>query len=85
MNPRGAPLVSYWKYIVFVLSVCDRITPFTTLIVSYVNINVNYHQRLGDRKRAIIAVSRKILCLIYYLLSTGQFYDNEVAMRPYLN
>lgn len=40
--------------------------------------------RLG-RKKAIIAVSRKILCLIYYLLSTGQFYDNEVAMRPYLS
>lgn len=40
--------------------------------------------RLG-RKKAIIAVSRKILCLIYYLLSTGQFYDNEVAMRTYLS
>ena len=39
--------------------------------------------RLG-KKKAIVAVSRKILSLIYYLLSTGQFYDNEVAMRPYL-
>lgn len=43
------------------------------------------HQARLGRKKAIIAVSRKILCLIYYLLSTGQFYDNEVAMRPYLS
>lgn len=40
--------------------------------------------RLG-KKKAIVAVSRKILSLIYYLLSTGQLYDNEVAMRPYRN
>ena len=44
----------------------------------------NNQGRLG-KKKAIVAVSRKILSLIYYLLSTGQFYDNEVAMRPYLN
>ena len=40
--------------------------------------------RLG-KKKAIVAVSRKILSLIYHLLSTNQFYDNEVAMRPFLN
>ena len=39
--------------------------------------------RLG-KKKAIVAVSRKILSTIYYLLSTGQLYDNEVALRPYL-
>lgn len=40
--------------------------------------------RLG-KKKAIVAVSRKILSLIYYLLTNDKFYDNEVAMRPYLN
>ncbi len=43
------------------------------------------HQGKLGKKKAIVAVSRKILSLIYYLLSTGQFYNNEVAMRPYLN
>lgn len=40
--------------------------------------------RLG-KKKAIVAVSRKILSLIYHLLTTNQFYDNEIAMRPFLN
>lgn len=40
--------------------------------------------RLG-KKKAIVAVSRKFLSLIYYLLVNDKFYDNEVAMRPYLN
>jgi len=40
--------------------------------------------RLG-KKKAIVAVSRKILSLIYYLISNNILYDNSVAMRPYLN
>ena len=40
--------------------------------------------RLG-KKKAITAVSRKILSLIYYLITNDKCYDNEVAMRPYLN
>lgn len=43
------------------------------------------HQGKLGKKKVIVAVSRKILSLVYYLLSTGQFYNNEVAMRPYLN
>ena len=43
-----------------------------------------YPRNKKGKKKAIVAVSRKILSLIYYLLSTGQLYDNEVAMRPYL-
>ena len=39
--------------------------------------------RLG-KKKAIVAVSRKILSIIYYLLANNKFYDNEIAMRPYL-
>jgi len=40
-------------------------------------------QRLG-KKKAIVAVSRKILSTIYYLLTNDKFYDNDIAMRPYL-
>lgn len=43
------------------------------------------HQGKLGKKKAIIAVSRKILALAYYLIVTNQLYDNEVAMRPYLN
>jgi len=32
-----------------------------------------------DRKKAIVAVSRKILKLIYFLLSTNQLYDLSLA------
>ena len=39
--------------------------------------------RLG-KKKAIVAVSRKILSIIYYLLANNKFYDNDIAMRPYL-
>ena len=41
------------------------------------------HQGKLGKKKAIIAVSRKILSLIYYLIQTDQFYSAEVAMRPY--
>ena len=34
MKPSGVPLVSYWKYIVFVPSVCERITP--SFVLKYV-------------------------------------------------
>lgn len=40
-------------------------------------------QRLG-KKKAIVAVSRKILSTIYYLLTNDKYYDNDIAMRPYL-
>lgn len=43
------------------------------------------HQGKLGKKKAIIAVSRKILSIAYYLIVTNQLYDNEVAMRPYLN
>ncbi len=43
------------------------------------------HQGKLGKKKAIIAVSRKILALAYYLIVTNQLYDNEIAMRPYLN
>ena len=43
------------------------------------------HQSKLGKKKAIIAVSRKILSLAYYLIVTNQLYDNSVAMRPYLN
>lgn len=43
------------------------------------------HQGKLGKKKAIIAVSRKILSLIYCLLETDQFYDVEIAMKPYLN
>lgn len=39
--------------------------------------------KLG-KKKAIIAVSRKILSLIYHLFETDQFYDAEIAMKSYL-
>lgn len=42
------------------------------------------HQGKLGKKKAIIAVSRKILALIYHLLQTDQFYDGEIAMKPYL-
>lgn len=38
------------------------------------------HQGKLGKKKAIIAVSRKILSLIYTLLSTDQCYDNDIAM-----
>lgn len=41
------------------------------------------HQGKLGKKKAIIAVSRKILSLIYFLTQTGQFYNAEVAMRHY--
>lgn len=40
--------------------------------------------RLG-KKKAIVAVSRKILALIYFLLANDKLYDNDIAMRPYLS
>ena len=43
------------------------------------------HQAKLGRKKAIIAVSRKILSLIYHLIATDQFYDNDIAMKPYLS
>lgn len=42
------------------------------------------HQGKLGKKKAIIAVSRKLLALIYHLLQTDQFYDGEIAMKPYL-
>lgn len=42
------------------------------------------HQGKLGKKKAIIAVSRKILALIYLLLQTDQFYDSELALKPYL-
>ncbi len=42
------------------------------------------HQGKLGKKKAIIAVSRKILALIYHLLQTDQFYDGEIAMKSYL-
>lgn len=53
-------------------AVRTRNTPFSTWFWS--------HQGKLGKKKAIIAVSRKILSLIYTLLSTDQFYDNEIAM-----
>lgn len=50
--------------------------------------NSNFHEwfwahqgKLG-RKKAIIAVARKILVLIYKLLKSGEFYDPIVAKKP---
>ena len=39
------------------------------------------HQGKLGKKKAIIAVSRKILALAYHLIATDQFYDNEIAMH----
>lgn len=43
------------------------------------------HQGKLGKKKAIVAVSRKILSLIYHLISTDQFFDIDIAMRPYLS
>lgn len=47
------------------------------------------HQGKLGKKKAIIAVARKILTLIYKLLKSGEFYDSNVALRhahrPLLN
>lgn len=43
------------------------------------------HQGKIGKKKAIIAVSRKILSLAYHLIATDQFYDNEIAMKPFLS
>lgn len=40
------------------------------------------HQGKLGRKKAIIAVARKILVLIYKLLKSGEFYDPIVALKP---
>ena len=40
------------------------------------------HQGKLGRKKAIIAVARKILVLIYSLLKSGEFYDPIVALKP---
>ena len=53
-------------------AVRTRNTPFSAWFWS--------HQGKLGKKKAIIAVSRKILSLIYTLLSTDQCYDNEIAM-----
>ena len=39
-------------------------------------------QRLS-KKKTIVAVSRKILSNIYYLLVNDKYYDNDIAMRLY--
>lgn len=43
------------------------------------------HQGKIGKKKAIIAVSRKILSIAYHLIACGQFYDNEIAMKPFLS
>ena len=40
------------------------------------------HQGKLGRKKAIIAVARRILMLIYKLLKSGEFYDPMVAKKP---
>jgi transposase len=40
------------------------------------------HQGKLGRKKAIIAVARKILALIYKLLKSGEFYDPMQAIKP---
>ena len=42
------------------------------------------HQGKIGKKKAIIAVSRKILAIAYHLIATDQFYDNEISMKPFL-
>ena len=56
-------------------AVRSRNTPFAVWFWS--------HQGKLGKKKAIIAVSRKILSLIYTLLSTDQYYDNEIAMSRF--
>jgi transposase len=41
------------------------------------------HQGKLGRKKAIIAVARKILTLIYKLLKSGEFYDLNIALKAY--
>jgi len=41
------------------------------------------HQGKLGRKKAIIAVARKILTLIYKLLKSGEFYDSTIALKAY--
>lgn len=41
------------------------------------------HQGKLGRKKAIIAVARKILTLIYKLLKFGEFYDSIIALKAY--
>jgi len=41
-----------------------------------------FHQGKLGRKKAIIAVARKILVLIYKLLKSGGFYDPMEAKKP---
>lgn len=41
------------------------------------------HQAKLGKKKAIVAVSRKILSLIYYLISHDVLYDNDIAMSRY--
>lgn len=43
------------------------------------------HQRKLGKKKAIIAVSRKILSLIYLLFASDQFYDPQIALKPFLH
>ena len=59
------------------VAVRSRKTPFGAWFWS--------HQGKLGKKKAIVAVSRKILSLIYYLIANDTFYDNTIAMRPYLN
>lgn len=41
------------------------------------------HQGKLGKKKAIIAVARKILMLIYKLLESGEFYDSFTALKAY--
>lgn len=41
------------------------------------------HQGKLGRKKAIIAVARKILALIYKLLKSGEFYDSIISLKAY--
>lgn len=41
------------------------------------------HQSKLGKKKAIVAVSRKILSLIYFLISNNILYDNNIAMSKY--
>lgn len=41
------------------------------------------HQGKLGKKKAIIAVARKILTLIYKLLQSGEFYDSIIALKAY--
>lgn len=41
------------------------------------------HQGKLGKKKAIIAVARKILTLIYKLLKSGEFYDSNIALKAY--